>query len=249
MRAALFCLLLMNLRAADAVDEMHLYYYERPPITYTENGQPAGDYIATLAPLLALAGITARYESVPAQRIFAELKANKTAFCSMGWFKTEARQQFAQFSTPYGSDIPLLVLTQHSQAAELERLGSLETLLQNRRRQLVFTQNFSAGEQLDKLIAKTKTPIEPQRLPDREALFARLLAEPLRYTLMRPQVFAYEARRRPELARKLTLMQFPDMPRTLPYYLMCSLRTDPGLLERLNREIRKRRPDLQGPIR
>lgn len=245
MPAVPWYLIAMSLGAADATDELRLYYHERPPITYTADGQAAGGDIQTLAPILAEAGITPRYESVPPQRIFAELKANQTPFCSVGWYQTEARRQFAQFSLAYGSDAPMLVLVRRDQAAKMELLGSLEALLRDRRRKLIFTTNFSVGERFDKLIAQFRTPIEPQRVPDRAALFARLQADPQRYALISPQVFAYEAKQRPALSQKLTLIQFPDMPRTEPYYLMCSPSINRTLLDRLNRAIAAQHPELQ----
>lgn len=225
---------------------LSLLYYEQPPLTHTDsNGKAAGQFITPLHDILKSAGITPHFEPTPAQRIFAELKANRRPFCAPGWYWSVERAEFAKFSAPYQLDEPLHFFASKEIASQLKALGSLDALLKNPDYALVQTQNFTAGPMLAARLQRQNTPVNLQRVPDREALFSRLKSGHADYTLMRESVWRYEKARHPELADQFILFDYAQTPDRIKLYLMCSRQLDDALLERLNRAIARHAPELQ----
>lgn len=136
--------------AAEGPD-LHVVYLERPPYYWTDNGRPKGFLLDLTRRVFDRAGVSAVYASHPSSRILEELRDNRLALCSIGWFRTSEREAFATFSLPIYRDRPMVILTTVDTAARIRRHGSLRDVFADSDLIMAQVAGFSYGEAIDRL--------------------------------------------------------------------------------------------------
>ncbi|WP_375740154.1 substrate-binding periplasmic protein [Pseudomonas boanensis] len=225
----LLCLLLPTFVNAESLT---VYYIEKPPYYHTERGEPTGFLLERARAIFSKADVPVHFEARPAKRILHELQQGRDAACSIGWFKTPERQQFAWFSRPIHRDAPMLVLTRNSLAEQIRSYSSLSALVQSPLR-LGLVDGFSYGG-LDHML-KTASSHKVTAPP---AQTVRMLAaERIDFTLIDERELPYILAEADLRDAKLTKLNMPDIPAGQLRYLMCSKAVDDALRERLDQAI------------
>jgi uncharacterized protein (TIGR02285 family) len=215
-----------------ASEPLKIYYIEKPPYYYSEDGQPRGFLLERSQAILQTAGIAYRLESRPNKRIQHELQQGDRAACSIGWFKTAERQAWAWFSAPIHRDAPMQVLTT---APLLQRVGGyadLTALLASDLR-LGLTDGFSYGA-LDQALQAGK-PLQIASTPMQ--LVHMLAAGRIDYTLIDAQELPFIPGMQDLHDAQLHKISLPGIPEGELRYLMCSRKVDKALLERVEAAI------------
>lgn len=131
-------------------------HLEFPPYYYTNSrGKPDGFLLRKADAVLRAAGIEPVYQSMPAKRIL-ELLHSSDPVCSIGWFKTPHREQFAKFSKPIYVNQPLCALMLRQNRFKLEGRDSLAQILADESIVLGALEGYSLGASVDGLIARVR---------------------------------------------------------------------------------------------
>ena len=136
---------------AAAQEPLPVYYFERPPYYFTHDGHPTGFLLDRAVALFALAGVPARYESMPSKRIMHKLQSDEPC-CSVGWFRVPGREAFARFTLPIHRDKELVALFAGPDAQAMYAHNNVATLLADDSLVLGVVDGFSYGWVVDNLI-------------------------------------------------------------------------------------------------
>ncbi|MFH1914277.1 MAG: transporter substrate-binding domain-containing protein [Pseudomonadota bacterium] len=151
----ILCLLAAPLSApADEDGETLLVVHlEFPPYYYTTStGRPEGFLLRKTANILRLAGITPEFQSMPAKRILQAMHSDEPV-CSIGWFRTPEREQFAKFSRPIYQNKPLEVLHLARNADLFREKLTLADILVDPAISMGALEGYSLGAAVDEAIA------------------------------------------------------------------------------------------------
>lgn len=227
--------LMLILARPVAANHVLLTYIEKPPLYYTNTeGQPAGTLLEQVRK--AWPEETLQLEARSPQRALEEIRANKGPVCSIGWFKTPERQAFAVYSVPIARESASLVVVRTVQRNSLVSKASLADLLADKQVRIGVVAGFSYGTELDQLLQ----PLQPRidAAPDTATNLRKLAGWRVDAVLADAKDFEYylqEAKIRPE---DVMALSFPDMPQGELRYLMCSKKTSPAQLQKINTAMR-----------
>ncbi len=230
-KRALLTLLLILAGNATA-DSLPIYYIEKPPYYFTEQGTAKGFLLYLSQAIVAQAGITADFQPLPAKRILLKLEQEPRAACSIGWFKTEPRETFAWFSAPIHRDNPMQVLSSNSMLQQIRSYPSLSALLASNLR-LGLVDGISYGE-LDVQLRQARS----EKITAMPTQIVRMLAaERIDYTLIDAQELPYIQAQADTPRDELVATSFADLPSGQLRYLMCSKSIGKEMENRLNQAI------------
>jgi polar amino acid transport system substrate-binding protein len=137
-----------------AAEQLVVCYLEFPPYYYTNSeGEPDGFLLRKTDAILRLAGIDPVYESMPAKRIMHVLRSGAPV-CSIGWFKTAEREQFAVFSRAIYTNKPLRILYLKAAAHRFRDKDTLASIMADDSLVLGLLEGYSLGPAVDALIAR-----------------------------------------------------------------------------------------------
>lgn len=216
---------------------LEILYFERPPYYQSVDGEAHGFLIDRTRHIMETAGLTAVYRSVPPLRILATLRKDRDASCSVGWFKTAAREQFSRFSLPIYRNLPLEVLTLRKMMERLANKRTLADIFADETLTIAVLKDFSYGEQVDGWLKRAHAQRfevvgRQQQLPQ---LIARGRAD---YMLVAPEeadTLLQDAKVDP---REFAAIEPADSPPGNLRYLICSRRVPVETIARLNQAIR-----------
>ncbi|WP_269531084.1 ABC transporter substrate-binding protein [Chitinimonas sp. BJYL2] len=224
-------------------EPIEVAYRDKPPYSYTENGQPKGFLLERTIAIFKRAGIEARYLEVPVKRITTDIQANQRPICSPSWYKLPEREAYARFSLPIHQDKPHVVLASPKARAAVSRHKLLSSLFADASLQLGVVEGVSYGQALDTAIAQTAKP--PMRSTVTPLQLARMVAHGRAdYMLIDQEDLSYLQSHSALNTLKLVKLAFPDMPAGLKRYIMCSQQVDPATLNQLDEAIRAVVPGL-----
>jgi len=132
-----------------------VHYHVRNPYYTVENGVVGGLCGEPVRRAMELAGIVYRWQETPPLRQFKILQSSNGLHAALGWFKTEERMRFAEFSKPIYQDQPVVALTRADDA----RLPSGQLIagaITNSNIRILVKEGYSYGLRLDYFIAATK---------------------------------------------------------------------------------------------
>jgi polar amino acid transport system substrate-binding protein len=219
-------------------ETLTISYIERKPYYFTENGQPAGTLLERVRAAAADAKIAHEFVPMAIPRIMNEVKSKTKAHCSVGWYRTPERVQFAQFSEPFARDEAFAILTRKDLASQVDAYPTLAALFANKNLTLGVASGFSYGEALDRMIREQKP-----KLVDTEPEHGKLI------TMLAKSRFSYMFVIPVELDSMLAgahlkpvdfhTRNMSDMPAGATRYLMCSPGVSKATMDGLNSSIKK----------
>jgi polar amino acid transport system substrate-binding protein len=224
--------------------EIRIEYRDKPPYSYTQNGQARGFLIDRTRAVLSRAGLTASYIETPMKRMFANVEHNREPVCSPGRYKLAERETFAQFSLAIHKDRPHAILAASRVQAQLRRHQTLKSLFGDPELRLGLIANVSYGAELDRAIeALDYTAVNAA---GSVLQLAKMVAHNhgADYMLIDREDHAFLDRAGKLSDMGLQLLEFPDIPPGLKRYLMCSKNLDAKTMVRINRSIAELFPEF-----
>lgn len=236
-------LLLLLPPSAWAAQTVLIEYRDKPPYTYTEQGQPRGFLLDRTAEIFRQAKVPATFQEIPAKRLMADLQANRQLVCSPGWYKLPEREAFARFTLAMHQDKPQVVLAGNHALTAVRAHKSLQALLSDTKLSMGTVDGVSYGPELDRMIAAMPRPAMRTTVAPLQ-LAKMVAARRADYMLIDQEDLGYLDQRREVTKAGLVRVDFADAPQGLKRYLMCSQQLDDATMERLNSAIRSLMPGL-----
>ncbi|MFZ5426418.1 MAG: substrate-binding periplasmic protein [Thermodesulfobacteriota bacterium] len=222
-------------------DALIILYFERPPYYATTEGLPGGFLVNLTREIMAEAGIGAVFQEMPARRIIEVIKTSDKPVCSIGWFKTPEREEYARFSIPIYRDQPLAAAFLASGRGPKPGAATFKEVAADPDLVMGLNSAFSYGEKVDAMLKGLAAP--PVKVnATQEQLMRMLSARRFDYMLVNPEeagTLACLAGLSPE---DLAEHSFPDLPKGNLRHLMFSQNTPAGTIGRVNEAIRRLAP-------
>ncbi|KIF80215.1 substrate-binding periplasmic protein [Noviherbaspirillum autotrophicum] len=214
---------------------------DKAPYHYMENGVEQGFLLKRARQVFDSADVPSQFVEEPAKRIWSNFAGGASSYCSIGWYKLPEREALVQFSEPFHTDRPHTLLVAPDALKQVRSHGSLASLLTDRGLTLGVVDGVSYGPQLDGMIRATQNQVDRKTVSP--ALMTRSVAAG-RVSFMFIDRDDYEyVRERDDAMRAAVQIDFPDMPRGLNRYIVCSKDVPHEVMARLNRAIEKLREE------
>lgn len=212
--------------------ELTLYYHERRPYYFKKDGQLTGIVVDRAVAALHHAGISYRWEILPPARQLERIRDSAAPIGAIGWFVSDERRKFAQFSAPIFQGEPFVIIARANDE-RFAALPSLETLLTTPTLTLLVRDSYSYGPKLDPLLARHQPTTF--RTPVDSVAQLRLIT-----TGRADYLFASHSEARALLDRahgELSIIELAGLPMGEPRHLMFSQAVPAETIDRLNRAI------------
>lgn len=221
--------------AADAVEPLPLYYFDRPPYVQkvSRSGEVGGLTATPAAQAFRAAGLAFRWTLLPTVRQLVTLKDSQVPACAVGWFKNPERELQFKFTKPIYRDGPTVALARSDFHAVAPTL--IDTLRQPGLSVLV-KDGFSYGPLIDGMLLLAR-PEKVVTSVDGVAMVSMIGAQRASFMFAAEEEATYLLEQAGVPANALKLVHFADVPPGERRYLLCSKATPDEVIERLNKAI------------
>ncbi|WP_084502125.1 type 2 periplasmic-binding domain-containing protein [Fundidesulfovibrio putealis] len=149
----LFVISLVAFPLFDAMGQQafDVIYIEYPPYYFTNNGKPDGYLLSRVSSVFNCARIDYRLMVYPSNRALHEVRTASNTI-SIGWFKTQDREQFANYSLPLCQARPQVAVYLKKNEDKFAEFRSLKDLLSKSNLKIGAIKGHSEGETVDSII-------------------------------------------------------------------------------------------------
>ena len=219
-----------------AQEPVLIEYRDKPPYSYTENGQPKGFLLLKTMDAFHKLDITVKVAEAPLKRILSDIQANEAAICSPGWYKLPEREQFARFSASIFQDPPQVVIVSPKSVLAVRAHHSLRELIADKTLTVGAVEGISYGPELDALLGQAAKPA--MRAPVPPIQLAKMVAYARADYMFIDQDDFSVIEQTGDLAKLgLKRVDFKDAPPGLKRYVICSKKVDEATLSKLNQAL------------
>lgn len=222
--------------AAFAQAPIVVQFTERPPFMKQEaDGSVSGTVGTPVTQAFKKTGIPFVWQHTAAKRQLAVLQENAAPVCAIGWYKTAERERYAKYTKAISQDSPMIGLA--NAAFHARDNGKLADLLANPELSVLIKDAIVYGPYMDEQLAKMKAKrvvsfdefgglIKLIRLGRAELTFipieeANYYIESMGYT-----------------RNDFNIIHFSDMPPGQKRYLLCSMKVENAVIDKLNAELK-----------
>ena len=237
--APLFFALALTLAQANAAPPatLTLFYENRPPFMFLQNGKLVGPEGKPPTDAFKAAGIDFTLTEAPGARELDWIQKNISPSCAIGIYKTAERLKFGKFTLPiYFKQSKVLVVR-----ADNQRINSYTSWLQllaDPQISLVMRNGYSYGDKLDAMLAQAKARLKrpPEESHGRIKMVLKGMADGALFT---PLEADYQIKEFGEEGASLKTMTLSDSPPVEFSYIYCSNSVDDGVINMLNDLLKK----------
>lgn len=212
-----------------------LHYHDRRPYHLTFKDNVHGLVADPVRRAFELAKIPFSWRETPAKRQLSILAENKDNSCAAGWFKTDERMSYAQYSLSVYQDKPIVAVTRNDTTLR-NRSGTLEEVFYDNKHLLLVKSGYSYGPFIDDLIQKY-APWKISTTVNNRGMLQMIQNNRADYTFMAEEeaidlLFFSGVNK-----DSFNLVYFSDIPAGNKRYVLCSKRIKKETLDRLNNAI------------
>ncbi len=233
--ASLITALLFGATLAAAQTPIVLQHDERPPFLKTEaDGSVSGVVATPVVQAFQKAGIPYVWKYESATRQVAQIQRGARV-CSVGWYKTPEREQYAKFSKPISQDTPTIALANSS--FQVQGKADLEQILSEPEVTVLIKTSIVYGPYLDTRFARMKA----KRIATYEEFGAMIRLIKLgraQITFIPIEEAEYYIDKMGYSRNDFNIIHFADMPPGQKRYIMCSKSIENEVMERLDAAIK-----------
>jgi polar amino acid transport system substrate-binding protein len=231
-------LLPMGTALAEPTAPIRLLYFERKPFNYSdESGKVIGLTAEPAAKVFTAAGIPFKWEVRSANAILDALKRDTAPVCTPGWYHSEQRASFAQYTVPIYRDKVVVGLA--SKAFQYKGGTTAKDLLARPDVRLMVKQHFVNGTYLDEIIAQMPAKqIVTEAGEVSEIVRLIYLNRSDLFIMTQEEVEVYVNKAELKMT-DFNVLNFPDIPAVEMRYILCSKQVSPATIEALNAAIVK----------
>src|SRR5471030_911016 len=218
--------------AARAAPALKLQIVQRPPyLMVAANGDVSGISVQPTVAAFKKAGIAVEWEAVPALRQLQRLKDNREKVCSVGWYKTREREQFAKFTHAVSQDSPWAGLA--NIAFKPPPNLTVKAMLADSRITVLLKNGYVYGDYLDIQIAGMKAQ-HMETTGDMQQVFKMIARGRAQITFAPVDEIRYYLDAGAISRADTKVIEFPEMPAGYKRYLMCSKQVDDQTIAQFN---------------
>lgn len=217
--------------------ELTIYYHERRPYYFAEDGRVRGIVADRAAEALARANIRCRWAALPPARQLQQLRDAAYA-AGVGWIFTEERLKFAHYSAPLWQDGPFVAIARRDDS-RLSPGRRLEELFSDSQLTLLLKDSYSYGLEVDALLERLRPP--HVRTPSPNELMLQMIAERRAdYFLLASEEAAVLVQG--DAAGTLRIVELAGAPRGVVRHLLFSRRVPEEIVARFDAALHSQRP-------
>ncbi|HOO46364.1 MAG TPA: transporter substrate-binding domain-containing protein [Deltaproteobacteria bacterium] len=213
--------------------DLTVSYMNRPPYYYTEDGTARGFLVELTKKILDDAGIDVTFRELPPNRIMHEIQKRDHAHCSIGWFRTPEREQFAKFSLPIYRNRPIVVVTTRENNYLFTGYSTLHQLFTDRSLVMGNISSFTYGSYIDRLM-KDLRPATHEISTSRGTLPALIKKKRVHYLLSAPEEVETLIHGEGLRSEDFMTIVMSDIPEGNKRYLMFSMSVSDDTITRIN---------------
>ncbi len=227
--------ILMLAGTSTFAQRLQVYYFQRPPLYFTEADGSPGGFLNEIARLiLDDAKVSSAFVEMPSTRVEPSLWKMSYA-AGIGWFKTAARERLARFSAPIYQDLPLVAVVNSARARALGHEATIDRILGSGLT-LGTIQGFSYGDFADKAIARLKPKLETI-VGEQSALVKMVARGRADILLLGLEEAGYLMENDRESGAALRIVKISDAPAGTLRYIMFSKGVDAATVARIDAAI------------
>jgi polar amino acid transport system substrate-binding protein len=228
--------LLLGTPACATDTPIHVAYSVRPPYMVPQpDGSPSGLTGTPTAHAFKAAGIPVIWHNVPTNRQLMMVRDPGALNCAVGWFWTPERDNFAKFTKPIYRDKDWMVLANAALAARGDT--SLHDLLRHPETKVLVKDNYSYGQDLDKLLEKWKPTVAVSTAATGKMVQSISKGVVDMMFVSTDEGYYIMAHHPAEQTGNLRLLHFKDMPHGPERHIMCGKAVPDEVIARLNKAI------------
>ncbi|CTQ54938.1 Bacterial extracellular solute-binding proteins, family 3 [Roseibium album] len=221
-----------------AEEKITLLVHTQQPLTYLENGTITGVVGDKVALAFQTAGLEFEVRLVALKRELLMLKKNLLPnTCGASWFKNPEREKYLRYSVPLYQDPPVSLLVRREDYSRFQSYPDFKDVLLDRERSVGLVSGFSYGQQVDAMLEE----LQPAKVmaPDNASMFRMLLAGRFDYLITDEIEATGQLQEIGAIQDQVHFVTFSDLPEGSWRYIVCNMRTDPTIMERLDQAISK----------
>ena len=217
---------------AMAETPLKLQVVQRPPYLIVEPGGAfSGLSVEPARAAFNKAGIAVTWEQVPALRQLQRLKDNKERVCSVGWYKTAEREQFAKFTASVSQDSRWAALA--NKLFHPPKDGSVHAIVTDPDASILLKNGYVYGTYLDKAFAAMQAR-RVETNSDMQQVFQMIARGRAQITFAPLEEIKYYLNQKLVGVSDVRIIEFPEMPEGYKRYLMCSKLVEDEVIRKFN---------------
>jgi uncharacterized protein (TIGR02285 family) len=209
--------------------------YDRPPLYDLDTPSPSGLVVTPTAAIFEEAGVAYRWRIVSAKAALHDIQRNQNPACAPGWYRTPEREGYAKYTLPFFQDAGRVVLYR-ADDRQTARHKSYRSLMEDRSLTLGLKSAYSYGKYVDELI-ETLAPRSVITSQDGPGMVRMLLGGRFDYFFLNTENATHVIQQSPRRSELATFTPTDVQPGNLRH-ILCTMKTDDAIIERLNRAIR-----------
>lgn len=241
LKAALFSTFVALLAATATGQDspVTVFYYERLPFFGQPYSREEGFIIQITRLVLDDAKIPYRFEKVPLNRLFENLKRDGL-FCFSGMFKTPEREATYKYSgAPIYQDMPPRYVVRRSDLHDFENIHTIKDLLTSKKI-LGVVKNYSYGKWVDQNVLSYAPPTITAEITDDQSNFIlMLLYKRFDFFFSGGEEALYNVERNQATKDLLTMRMLDDAPAGNIRWIIFPKSFPDDLVDRINQSIER----------
>ena len=214
-----------------------LYYENRAPFTYLQDGELVGSEGKVASEAFREAGIDFTLSEAPGAREIDMVGKNFEATCAVGIYRTADRDRSGKFTLPISIKQAKVVVIR-ADNPKINSYTTLSDLLADPTISLVMRNGYSYGTQVDDMLDQAKAHLKrpSESSYGRTKMVLEGMADGALFT---PQEADYQIHQFGEAGKLLVSLRFTDSPAGEPSYIYCTKSVDDSMIGKLNDFLKK----------
>lgn len=234
-----FLIILLSLsRASIALAApLTLYYENRLPFTFLQDGELIGSEGKIASDTFKAAGIEFKLYEAPGAREIDLIGKNLEESCAVGIYRNADREKLGKFTLPIAIKQSKVILIR-ADNFKINAFTSLSELLADPNISLVMRNGYSYGTQVDDMLDQAKAHLKrpSESSYGRTKMVLEGMADGALFT---PQEADYQIHQFGEAGKLLVSLRFTDSPAGEPSYIYCTKSVDDSMIGKLNDFLKK----------
>ena len=240
----LAALLLTALPVPSRAQEATVLWFPKEPLYRMVDGRPGGLLLPLAERILKEAGLEPKFVRMPLRRVLLTLRdGGRPDVLGLGWYYTPERAEWLRYSLPIYRDAQLVALVRREDCRRYEAFGSFAELSAAPMLRVGVVDGYSYGPYLDGVLLDQGTR---RVMAGEDGQLCGMLNARRCDCIIGPQRHLEEDLLGRELPlERFAFLNYPDMPKGEPRYLVFTRETSEQTMERVNAAILKIVGDLR----
>lgn len=219
-------------------DIVKLPWTERQPFQYIDSdGKLKGILFDLGEKIFSKAGISMKWEEIPAKRILMSLERNQDKVCLVGWYMTEERQKIAHFTLPVYEDKPMRGIVRVD--SSVKQGMSIDDIAKNSNLNILVKQGYSYGAVIDQLLAVRNEKNVQRVFGNHLTLLKMLQLKRADIVFLSQEEIEFYLASDPSFIKDFSIISFKELAMKIPRYIICSKQVPLETINKLNKAIQE----------